>query len=58
MPALVNRRIKAGAQKYKNIDAIVHLAALPAPGMMASSTQFQLNAMSCVTHSLFLLPGS
>ncbi|EED82578.1 predicted protein [Postia placenta Mad-698-R] len=32
--------------KYKNIDAIVHLAALPAPGMMASSTQFQLNAMS------------
>ncbi|KZT13316.1 NAD(P)-binding protein [Laetiporus sulphureus 93-53] len=32
--------------KYKKIDAIVHLAALPAPGMMASSTQFSLNAMS------------
>jgi len=32
--------------KYKGISAIVHLAALPAPGMMASSTQFQLNTMS------------
>ncbi|PCH41802.1 NAD(P)-binding protein [Wolfiporia cocos MD-104 SS10] len=32
--------------KYKGIDAIVHLAALPAPGMMASSRQFQLNAIA------------
>ncbi|CCM06517.1 uncharacterized protein FIBRA_08789 [Fibroporia radiculosa] len=32
--------------KYKGVNAIVHLAALPAPGMMASSTQFQLNTMS------------
>ncbi|EPS95229.1 NAD-binding protein [Fomitopsis schrenkii] len=32
--------------KYKAPVAVVHLAALPAPGMAASSTQFRLNAMS------------
>ncbi|KAI0951775.1 hypothetical protein AcV7_007779 [Taiwanofungus camphoratus] len=32
--------------KYRGINAIVHLAALPAPGMMASSAQFQLNTMA------------
>ncbi|KAH9920775.1 uncharacterized protein B0H18DRAFT_956908 [Fomitopsis serialis] len=32
--------------KYKAPVAVVHLAALPAPGMAASSTQFQLNVMA------------
>ncbi|EGN94385.1 hypothetical protein SERLA73DRAFT_162999 [Serpula lacrymans var. lacrymans S7.3] len=32
--------------RYKGVDAVVHLAALPAAGMMGSSTQFRLNTMS------------
>ncbi|KZT37800.1 NAD(P)-binding protein [Sistotremastrum suecicum HHB10207 ss-3] len=31
---------------YKGVDAVVHLAALPAPGQTASSFQFQTNTMS------------
>ncbi|KDQ62136.1 hypothetical protein JAAARDRAFT_122584 [Jaapia argillacea MUCL 33604] len=32
--------------RYKGVDAIVHLAALPSAGMMGSSTQFRLNTMA------------
>jgi len=39
--------------RYKGVDAVVHLAALPAPGQTASSYQFHTNTMRYYYDSLY-----
>jgi len=45
MGQVIENLVEVDSQ-YKGVDAIVHLAAIPAAGMQASSRQFQTNTMS------------